>query len=229
MRINKYLAKAGITSRRKADGLILEGKISINNEIISELGIQVEENDIVKYNGKIVKLESEFKYILLNKPVGYVSTVEDPYADKTVLDLVKTKKRIYPVGRLDKDSRGLILLTNDGEVTYRLTHPSFNFYKTYIVEITGNPSDEKLNTLRNGVIIDGYETNESKIIKLSNKKYKVIITEGRNRQIRKMFKSIGYTVLDLQRVSIGKISIDGIKEGTSRPLTNEEVEYIRSI
>lgn len=229
MRINKYLAKCGIASRRKAEELILAGKITVNDKLVKELGTVIKEGDIVKYNNKIVEILDDYEYILVNKPVGYVSTVKDPFAEKTVLDLVKTNRRIYPVGRLDKDSRGLILLTNDGNITYRLTHPSYSFKKTYIVVINGNPTEEKVETLRNGVIIDGYKTSKCQVEKLGNKKYKVVISEGRNRQIRKMFETIGFKVLDLKRVKIGEISIEGIKEGSSRLLTKDEIEYLRSI
>ncbi len=227
MRINKYLAKSGICSRRKAEELVKLGKIKVNNQIISDLSTRVQKDDIVKYNDKIVLLEEDFEYILLNKPVGYMSTVSDPYADKTVLDLVKTNNRVFPVGRLDKDSRGLIILTNDGDLTYKLTHPSGSTNKTYIVTITGNPKEKDLDLLRKGIVLEGYQLKETKINKKSHNTYKVIITEGRNRQIRKMFEYINCKVIDLYRIKIGNIGIGNLKEGQYRTLSLKEVKYLK--
>lgn len=168
MRINKYLAKAGIASRRKAEELILEGKISINDKIIKELGTIVKEGDVVKFNNRIIEPVDEYVYLLLNKPVGYVSTVEDPYADKVVLDLIDYKNRIYPVGRLDKDSRGLLILTNDGDITYKLTHPSNDFPKTYIVKLDSIPKLDDLKKLESGIVLEGTLTKSQKLQKFPN-------------------------------------------------------------
>lgn len=229
MRINKYLAKAGIASRRKAEELILEGKISINDKIIKELGTIVKEGDVVKFNNRIIEPVDEYVYLLLNKPVGYVSTVEDPYADKVVLDLIDYKNRIYPVGRLDKDSRGLLILTNDGDITYKLTHPSNDFPKTYIVKLDSIPKLDDLKKLESGIVLEGTLTKKSEITKISEFKYKITITEGRNRQVRKMFQYIGCNVVDLNRIAIGNIRGKGIKEGEYRPLSAKEINYLRSI
>ncbi|QQK07559.1 pseudouridine synthase [Miniphocaeibacter halophilus] len=229
MRINKYLAKAGIASRRKAEELILEGKVSINDKVIQELGTIVEEGDIVKFNNRVVKPIDEHIYLLLNKPVGYVSTVEDPYADKVVLDLIDFKNRIYPVGRLDKDSRGLLILTNDGEITHKLTHPSNDFPKTYMVKLNSMPAEKDLKKLESGIMIDGSLTKKAKIKKISDFQYKITITEGRNRQVRKMFKHIGCKVIDLNRIAIGNIRGNGLKEGEYRALSKKEINYLRSI
>ncbi|MDL2311119.1 rRNA pseudouridine synthase [Peptostreptococcaceae bacterium OttesenSCG-928-C18] len=227
MRINKYLAKSGLCSRRKAEQLVLSGHIKVNDKIIHDLSTIVKEKDIVKYNDKIILLEEEFEYILLNKPIGYVSTVQDPHADKTVLDLVKSKNRLFPVGRLDKDSRGLLILTNDGDLTYKLTHPSGSIKKTYIVKILGFPKEKELNNLREGIVLEGYKLKPSEIKKKSSNIYEVIISEGRNRQIRKMFEEINCKVVDLYRIKIGNISVNGLKEGKYRNLSKEEINYLK--
>ncbi|WP_099203265.1 pseudouridine synthase [Miniphocaeibacter massiliensis] len=227
MRINKYLAKSGICSRRKAEELVLSGNIKINDKVINDLSTIVNEKDIVKYNDKIVLLEESFEYILLNKPVGYVSTVSDPYADKTVLALINTSNRLFPVGRLDKDSRGLIILTNDGDLTYKLTHPSGTTKKTYLVKIIGNPKEKDLNSLRKGIVLEGYRLKPTEITKKSKDTYEIIISEGRNRQIRKMFEHIGCKVIDLYRVKIGNINIGNLKEGKYRNLSSKEVSYLK--
>ena len=229
MRINKFIARAGIASRRKAEELILSGKITINDEVVTELGTRVAEDDIVKYDGKEIKLKEELEYILINKPVGYVSTVKDPYAIKTVLDLVSTNKRIYPVGRLDKDSRGLLLLTNDGNITFKLTHPSSDIEKEYIVRLDMEPSVEEIELLKNGIPLEGVMTKEAYVKRIKNKVYRVRISEGRNRQIRRMFEYIGYKVIDLKRVSIGNIVDNELKEGEFRYLTDKEIKYLRNL
>ena len=161
MRLNKFLSTSGICSRRKADELIINGEISVNDKIINELGFKISRDDIVKYKGNLLKLNNNLEYILINKPIGYTSTVKDRFAEKTVIDLIKNNNRIYPVGRLDKDSRGLLLLTNDGDLTYKLTHPSNNIEKTYIVKVNKPPSDDELKLLRKGVVIEEKKTKEA--------------------------------------------------------------------
>ncbi len=229
MRINKFVARAGIASRRKAEELILAGEITINDEIVTELGTRVTEDDIVKYKGKEIGVKEEYLYILINKPIGYVSTVKDPYATKTVLDLVKTNKRVYPVGRLDKDSRGLLLLTNDGNITFKLTHPSSNIEKEYIVRLNMDPLSGEVNLLRDGIPLDGVKTKKAYIKRIKKSLYNVRISEGRNRQIRRMFEYIGYKVIDLKRVSIGSIVDNELKEGEFRYLRDEEIKYLKNL
>ncbi|MDY6065027.1 MAG: pseudouridine synthase [Finegoldia sp.] len=231
MRINKYIASSGYCSRRKADELIKAGKVSINDRVLDDLSYQVKAGDIVRVNGKILKEEEKFIYIALNKPVGYVSTTKDPHAEKTVTDLVDFKSRLYPIGRLDKDSRGLIILSNDGDLTYELTHPSFNHSKEYEVLIDSPIKKAEIEALENGPVIDGYKLNKSKIQVIKSKKnsslLRIIISEGRNRQIRKMFKSIGKNVIDLKRVRIGNYRLEDLKEGSYRVLDKDDINKLR--
>lgn len=229
MRINKYLAHSGVCSRRQADELISQGRVSINEDVIKELGVKVSPEDIIKLDGKEVKLSKKFEYFLLNKPIGYVSTVKDPHAEKTVLDLVKSEERLYPVGRLDKDSRGIIIITNDGDLTYKLTHPKKDIFKTYEVILDNKPKEVDLKTLIRGIPMDGYMTKRAKIKKMSDYKYQISISEGKNRQVRRMFNYIGCKVVDLKRISIGKINDNYLPEGKFRKLTKEEIDYLRSL
>lgn len=229
MRINKYLAHSGVCSRRQADELISQGRVSINEDVVKELGVKVSPEDIIKLDGKEVKLSKKFEYFLLNKPIGYVSTVKDPHAEKTVLDLVKSEERLYPVGRLDKDSRGIMIITNDGDLTYKLTHPKKNIFKTYEVILDKKPKEVDLKTLIRGIPMDGYLTKRAKIKKMSDYKYQISISEGKNRQVRRMFNYIGCKVVDLKRISIGKIKDNYLPEGKFRKLTKEEIDYLRSL
>lgn len=229
MRINKYLAHSGVCSRRQADELISQGRVSINEDVVKELGMKVSLEDIIKLDGKEVKLSKKFEYFLLNKPIGYVSTVKDPHAEKTVLDLVKSEERLYPVGRLDKDSRGIIIITNDGDLTYKLTHPKKDIFKTYEVILDKKPKEVDLKTLIRGIPMDGYLTKRAKIKKMSDYKYQISISEGKNRQVRRMFNYIGCKVVDLKRISIGKIKDNYLPEGKFRKLTKEEIDYLRSL
>lgn len=229
MRINKYLAHSGVCSRRQADELISQGRVSINEDVVKELGVKVSPEDIIKLDGKEVKLSKKFEYFLLNKPIGYVSTVKDPHAEKTVLDLIKTEERLYPVGRLDKDSRGIIIITNDGDLTYKLTHPKKDIFKTYEVILDKKPKEVDLKTLIRGIPMDGYLTKRAKIKKMSDYKYQISISEGKNRQVRRMFNYIGCKVVDLKRISIGKINDNYLPEGKFRKLTKEEIDYLRSL
>ncbi|WP_237036400.1 pseudouridine synthase [Mediannikoviicoccus vaginalis] len=229
MRINKYLAHSGVCSRRQADEIISQGRVSINEKTVKELGTKVLPDDVVKFDGNVVAPLEKFKYFLLNKPVGYVSTVKDPFAEKTVIDLIDSNERLYPVGRLDKDSRGIIIITNDGELTYKLTHPKKDIFKTYEVILDKKPKEVDLDRLKKGIPMDGYLTKRAKIKKISNLKFQISISEGRNRQVRRMFDYIGCKVIDLKRISIGKISDKNLPEGEFRKLTKEELDYLRSL
>ncbi len=235
MRINKYLASCGIASRRKCEELILSGKIEVNNKVITDLSTQIDENnDEVKYNGNIVKPETEFVYYVLHKPKGYVTSSKDDRGRKTVMDLLEDNSfRVFPVGRLDYDSEGLVLLTNDGELANKLTHPSYEIEKTYIVKINGLIKESELAVLRNGVKLDGVKTKKAKL-KLINfedgiSKIQVKIMEGRNRQIRRMFSEIGKEVIFLKRIAIGELSLGGLSRGKIRKLNNFEVEYLKKM
>ena len=233
-RLQKFLASAGIASRRKCEELILEGKIEVNGAIVTELGTKVTSDDVVKYNGKVVKKDEEFVYILLNKPIGYVTTVKDQFKRDTVLDLVKVNKRIVPVGRLDMYTSGALILTNDGEFVNKLTHPKNEVNKTYNVTVAGNITKEEVKQLENGVTIDeSYITKPAKvkILKIDEEKnisrIQITIHEGKNRQVRKMCEAINKKVLALHRSKIGSIDVKDLKVGTWRYLSEKEIELLK--
>ena len=232
-RLQKILANAGIASRRKCEELILNGKVEVNGEIVTELGTKVSDKDTVKYNGKIVKPEEEKVYILLNKPIGYVTTAKDQFNRETVLDLIKINKRIVPVGRLDMYTSGALILTNDGEFVNMLTHPKNEVNKTYNVTVKGNITKEDVENLQNGIEIDdGYITKPAKvkILKIDEEKnisrIQITIHEGKNRQVRKMCEVINKKVLALHRSKIGNIEVNNLKVGNWRYLTNKEIENL---
>lgn len=233
MRLNKFIAASGITSRRKADELIKNGDISINGVQITELGTEVLETDIVTYNGKIINEESSKIYIMLNKPAKYLSSVSDDRDRKTVVDLVKDRysERLYPVGRLDYDTEGLLILTNDGEITNKLTHPRHHIKKTYFVKTDKPITKDIISALENGVLIDDYMTKKATITFNPKDKSQCEITigEGKNRQVRKMFSSQGLEVIYLKRISMGDLKLGSLPIGKTRELTKDEVEYLKSI
>ena len=232
IRLQKYLASAGIASRRKCEELILEGKIEVNGKIITELGTKIDpKKDEVKYNGKIVKSEEEKVYILLNKPIGYVTTAKEQFGRDMVLDLVKVNKRIVPVGRLDMYTSGALILTNDGEFVNKLTHPSHEIDKTYNVTVKGIVTKEEIENLKKGVLIDDdYITKPAKvkILKIDEEKkisrIQITIHEGKNRQVRKMCEAIGKKVLALHRSKIGNLDVKDLKLGEWRYLSKREIE-----
>ena len=233
-RLQKYLANCGISSRRKCEELILNGKIEVNGRIITELGTKVGKNDIVKYNGKKVTPIEEKVYILLNKPIGYVTTAKDQFGRDKVLDLVKINKRIVPVGRLDMYTSGALILTNDGEFVNKLTHPKNEINKTYNVTVAGIVSKQDITDLEDGVIIDeSYKTKpaKAKILKIDEEKnisrIQITIHEGKNRQIRKMCEAIGKKVLALHRCRIGNIDVKSLKLGEWRYLTKKEIDVFK--
>lgn len=236
IRLQKFLAEAGVASRRKSEEYITQGLVTVNGKVVTELGTKIDENnDIIKYNNQIIKINQSLVYYLLHKPVGYVTTVKDEQNRKTVLDLIKSKERIFPVGRLDLNSSGLLIMTNDGDLTYQLTHPKHNVSKTYKVKIKGKPSENGLNMLRKGLDIGVYKT--SKCI-IENYKYlpreditllKVVLFEGKNRQIRRMFEYIGNQVVALKRTAIGDIELGDLKTGQYRELTIKEIEYLKEL
>lgn len=231
VRLQKYLAEAGVASRRKCEELILAGKVSVNDVEITELGTKVNpEKDIVKYNGKVVKTEEEKVYILLNKPIGYITTAKDQFNRETVLDLVKIKQRVVPVGRLDMYTSGALILTNDGELVNKLTHPKNEINKTYNVTVKGGITEEDVKQLSNGVELDdGYITRPAivKILKIDEEKdisrVQITIHEGKNRQVRRMCDAIGKRVLALHRSKIGNLEVKDLKIGTWKYLTEKEI------
>ncbi len=233
IRLQKYMAEAGIASRRKAEELILEGKVKVNGKTVNELGIKIVPNkDIVEYNGKKVAQGKEYVYILLNKPIGYVTTVKDQFNRDSILDLVKTNKRIVPVGRLDMYTSGAIILTNDGDFVYKVTHPKHEIEKTYTVTIRGIVENNEVEELKKGVKIEDYITKPAKvkILKTDEEKnisrLEITIHEGKNRQVRKMCEAIGHKVLALHRSKIAGIGVKDLELGKWRYLTKNEVRKI---
>lgn len=233
MRINKYLAASGVASRRECDRLIEEGKVLVNGKKAA-LGLEVNDDDEVFVNGNKVVIQKN-EYYILNKPKGYICSVSDDKGRKTVMDLMpKNVGRIYPVGRLDYDSEGLLIMTTDGELAQKLTHPSNEVPKTYLVKIEGTCTEADLNPIRSGIEIDGgYVTKKCKAhIVETNKAYTKIhitITEGKNREVRKMFAAIGKEVTLLKRIKIGELTLRGLDRGAYRKLTKQEVAYLDTI
>lgn len=231
MRIAKYIAHAGIASRRQAEQLVIDGKIKVNGEIVRELGFQLDpDHDQLEYNKQIFKAESKV-YILLNKPVNYISSVYDPQGRKTVLDILDgIKQRIYPVGRLDYDTEGLLLLSNDGEFTNLMIHPRYEMEKKYEAWVKGLPDENALNSLRNGVLLqDGITASASvKVIKKLRDKtlLELIIHEGRKRQVKRMCGSVGHPVLSLRRTAFAFLTLDGLKTGEYRYLQKAEIDHL---
>ena len=237
MRINKYIALCGVASRRKAEELILAGRVTVNDEVMTELSYKVdEENDIVKVDDKLIKEENKLVYILLNKPEGYITTVKDQFDRPSVLDLVSDiKERVYPIGRLDYETSGLLLLTNDGDLTYKLTHPKHEVDKTYVARVKGKLTKEEIERFKTGLKIEDYTTAPAKlkVIKYDEQRDSSLlerkIHEGKNRQVRKMCKAINHPVLRLRRSTMGKIKIGDCEIGKYRYLTEDEIKYLKNL
>jgi len=235
MRLQKYIALCGVSSRRKAEELIVEGKVKVNNIIVSELGSKIDpKKDMVKVDGKLIGVEKNKIYIMLNKPVGYMTTLDDEKNRRTVIDLIEgVKERIYPVGRLDSDTTGLLLLTNDGDLAFKLSHPKHEVVKRYIAIVEGTPTRWKLERFRQGLMIDNKPTSEA-FIKIA-KRYEdesileIGIHEGRNRQVKKMCEAINHPVKKLKRIAIGDLELGGLNLGNWRHLEEEEVEYLKKL
>lgn len=231
MRINKFLAESGVCSRRAADKLIADGLVKKNGKLCS-VGEEIDIiNDKITVEGRPVNIVKSFDYYIMNKPKGYVCTVKDDKDRKTVMDLLpKNIARVYPVGRLDYDSEGLLIFTNDGDLAFKLTHPKNEIPKTYLVKTEKPVSDKDLSVLRSGVVIDGIKTKKCNVTLIeTNKKgsrLHVTITEGRNRQVRKMFEVVNNSVDFLKRIKIGDLKLTGLNRGEIRKLTKEEINYL---
>lgn len=235
MRINKYLAECGVCSRRSADELIKNGKVFVNGKRAT-LGEEVKEGkDVVEVDGKIIQNKQALQYYMLNKPKGCVSTVSDDKGRKTVMDfLPKDKGRLYPVGRLDYDTEGLLIITNDGELTERLTHPRNEVQKTYLVKVEGSLSADSLNRLRTGVEIEPKVLVKAKSLKpteltKTSSKFEITIAEGKNREVRRMFEAVGHEVVFLKRIKVGELRLGGLDRGKYRKLTEREIDYLKNV
>lgn len=234
-RLQKVIANLGYTSRRKAEELIQAGKVKVNGEIVKELGTKVKTSDTIEVENTILDNCKNYEYYLLNKPREVISSVSDEHGRKTVVDLIQTKERIYPVGRLDYDTTGIILLTNDGCLANKLMHPSNNIEKKYIAKVNGLVSGYDIKRLRDGVVIDGKKTSKAKVnLKKYDKKtdkslVELIIHEGRNHQVKKMFEAINHEVLKLKREKYANLDLTGLKPGEYRKLTNKEVAILYSL
>lgn len=234
IRLQKFLANNGICSRRKAEEHIVNRDVKVNGKVVTELGTKIDsDTDEVTFQNQIVKNNNDKKvYILLNKPIGYVTTTKDQFSRDTVLDLIKIKEKVLPVGRLDMYTSGAIILTNDGDFIYKVTHPKHEIEKTYNVTLRGEITEEEIESLRKGVKIENYISGEAKvrILKIDKEKnlsrIEVIIHEGKNREVRKMCNAIGKKVLALHRSKIGNIDVKDLKLGTWRYLTSKEVEQL---
>ena len=234
MRLNKFLSNSGVASRRKCDELISQGKVFVNGKVVSELGFQInEKKDKVMVEGKQIKLPSSFVYIKLNKPKGYACTAHDEKGRKTIYELIDTDERLFSIGRLDYDTEGLILLTNDGDFANKVAHPKYAIEKEYRVTVEGQIKESELAVLRKGVVVDGERMPSAKVEFLSEDdkftKLSVVIDEGQNRQIRRMFEAIGKSIRLLKRVRIGQVRLGGLKRGDYRDLTEDELNSLVGI
>ena len=228
-RLQKLIARAGICSRREAEKLIAAGRVKVDGQIVRELGAKANLNQNISVDGKLLTFDDEKIYLMLNKPRGYVSTAHDERGRKTVLDLLgeNFQGRVYPVGRLDLNSEGLILLTNDGDLTNALIHPRYEVSKTYRVKISGDVTEEKLDRLRAGVELDDGLTAPAEIYLLDKDLVEVTIHEGRNRQVRRMLAAVGCDVKRLRRIKFAGLTLDGLKVGKFRELTAAEVAELK--
>ncbi len=228
MRLQKFLSEAGVCSRRKGEEYIREGRVRVNSRIVTQLGTKVDsEKDRVEFDGKVVALKSEPMYIMLNKPKGYVTSCSHP-GEKIVLDLIDIPERVYPIGRLDKDSIGLLILTNDGRLHHRLSHPSFDHEKEYDVTVSKPITDGSLRKIASGLPMMGTKTRPAKIRRISFIRFRIILQEGRNRQVRRMVRKVGNHVTRLKRIRVSNVKLGRLPEGAWRNLTEKEKEELLS-
>ena len=233
MRLNKYIAHAVIASRRKADDLIANGNVKVNGITVKEMGYDVLPDDTVEVNGSYIRPEEKMVYVAVNKPMGYITSAADDKERKTVMELVADiDVRLFPVGRLDYNTTGLLLMTNDGDLAYRLTHPKHEVTKKYRARVAGVLSAERIAKLRKGVDIGGFVTSPARVYVIKQMARSAIVEieihEGKNRQVRKMFAAVGNNVQELERIAIGEIRLGRTKEGHYRKLTREEIEYLKN-
>ncbi len=243
MRINKYIAACGVASRRKADELVAQGRVTVNGSVVTELGAEINDDDKVAVDGKIIALQSAELYFMLNKPQGCVTTASDDRGRQTVLDIFSawykstnktlTIPRVFPVGRLDYNTQGLLILTTDGDLANLLMHPKNHIEKTYIAKVRPHLTYEDIARLEGGVVIDNEKTLPAKVKVLNavgNKQnVQITICQGRNRQVRKMFEAVGKVVERLERTRVGALELGNLPRGQIRPLTDKEITYLKSL
>lgn len=233
MRINQYIASAGVTSRRKADDMISEGRVRINGEVLLNPGYHVQDGDVVEVDGTRIEPEQKKVYYLLNKPAGYVTSTYDKEGRPVVTELVPDGIRVFPVGRLDYNTTGLLILTNDGELSNRLMHPSHGFDKKYLVRANGIVTLAEAKRLEEGIDIGGFVTSQADVNLVKHDRNSTIaeitIHEGKNRQVRRMFKAIGHPVLELSRIGLGTLTIGRLAPGQCRKLSPAEVDYLKRV
>ena len=243
MRLNRFLARAGVDSRRRCETIITEGRVRINGEVVTELGSRVDpETDVVSVDGVEVKLPEEYVYLMLHKPAGYVTTMDDPHAEHTVAELVPHDKYpgLFPVGRLDADTTGLLLFMTDGALNQELLHPSHHVEKTYLALVAGSLTREEARKIRHGVYVDGVKTKPAKLEQLGEGRFydarhrivkarwqRLTITEGRTHQVKNMFREVGHPVAELHRESFGPLTLGDLEEGSWRMLTDSEVAALK--
>ena len=224
IRLQKFLSQAGVCSRRKGEEYIKAGFVRVNNTVVTELGTKIDPvNDIIEFKGKVVTPENDLVYIALNKPKGYVTSCSQP-GEEIVIDLIDIPQRIYPIGRLDKDSTGLLILTNDGNLHHRLLHPSFDHEKEYDVTVSSPITDGSLQHIAAGMPMMGTKTRPAEIIRLSPRRFRIVLKEGKNRQIRRMVRKVGNHVTQLKRLRVSNIELGRLKKGTWRYLTEKEIK-----
>ena len=226
IRINKFIANCGVCSRRNADDIISQSRVKINGKVVTDLATRVTSEDKIEVDNKEIKLEQNKIYIMLNKPVGYITTSKEQFNRPSVLDLLKVTERVFPVGRLDMDSEGLLLLTNDGDFTNKITHPTKHVAKQYEVVLKEEITNKAIEKLENGVDIGGYITRPAKVERLKENVILITIKEGKNRQIRKMCETVDNKVVALKRVQIGKLKLGSLKIGEYKNLTPEDIDKI---
>lgn len=232
-RLQKYMAACGVASRRKSEEIIEEGRVKVNGKVVKSVIMIDTEKDQVEVDGKIIRKEEKKVYIMLNKPTGIITSSKDQFHRKTVVDIIDVEERVFPVGRLDFDTSGLIILTNDGDVAYKMTHPSHEIDKVYIADVNGVPTLEEMEWFKRGLKIEDYITSPAEIRILKENGIRstleIKIHEGRNRQVRKMCDRIGHGVISLKRVKVGNIFLGDLGEGEWRYLYDEEVNYLKDM
>ena len=228
MRLNKFIADAGVCSRRKADEMIKEGRVTVNKQE-AVIGMEVSSGDVVRVDGEKIKINTNYEYYMLNKPKRVICSSEDKFGRKLAIDYRKSKKRLYTYGRLDYMTEGLIIISNDGDIYNHVMHPSKKLYKSYIAKLDKDITEEHLEALKHGVVIDGRRTTPAKVKTVSKREIRIAIFEGRNRQIRKMLETLGYDIKSLKRVKVGELTLGSLEVGHYRPLTEDEIKYLKNL